>query len=572
MKKALRIILPILLSLAIVLCTAWYLFVYDRPFTRDVLLSVARYSEDQGNHSVAAWFYNLAYTQSGNSDSVAIELAEQYKTIGNYTKAEYTLTNAIADGGGVDLYIALSKTFVEQDKLLDAVNMLDNITDASIREELEKLRPESPSISPAPGFYNQYISVELVTDTGTIYATHNAEYPSVNSAQYVQPFSLTDGENVIYSLCIAENGLVSPLNISGYTVGGVVKEMTFTDSKLEQSLRATLSVDGDTTLYTNDLWGIQSFNVPKGVKDLSDLQYLSFLESLTIDNFDGSDFTFLTSLSNLKQLNILNTSVSQEVLNLIATLPQLQHLNLDNCSLSGIKPLENASKLISLKLPNNALRSLDALGNLTSLQILDLSHNAISNLNALSKLTSLKSLNVSHNALATLAPITTLTSLEQLNAEYNSLSDLGQLGRLTELTQLSLNNNQLTNVSALGSCTKITELNIASNTIKNIDMLADLLQLTVLDFSYNEVTTLPDFSPECLLVTISGSNNKLTSLEQLGGLPQLNTVNMDYNEKISSVKALASCPVLIEVNVYGTKVKDVSMLTEQNIIVNYKPV
>ena len=68
MKKVLRIIIPIFLVIAIFLCTAWYLSVYDRPFTRDVLLSIARYSEDQGNHSTAAWFYKLAYAQSGNSD------------------------------------------------------------------------------------------------------------------------------------------------------------------------------------------------------------------------------------------------------------------------------------------------------------------------------------------------------------------------------------------------------------------------------------------------------------------------------------------------------------------------
>ena len=572
MKKALRIILPILLVIAILLCTAWYLFVYDRPFTRDVLLSIARYSEEQGNHSTAAWFYNLAYTQSGNNDSVAIELAEQYKSIGNYTKAEYTLTNAIADGGGIDLYVALSKTFVEQDKLLDAVNMLDNITDPAIKSELSKLRPPAPNISPAPGFYSQYISVELSSSSGTIYATHNAQYPSTSNALYAQPFPLVDGENTIYSLCISDNGLVSSLNISGYTVGGVVKEMEFVDSKIEQSLRALLTVDSEDQLFTNDLWTIQTFTVPKSASDLSDLQYLSFLESLTINDFGGSDFSFLSSLNNLTQLNISNTAISQETLAVIASMPQLQYLSLNNCSLSGVKPLENAKKLVSLELPNNALRSLDALSGLTSLRNLDLSHNAISNLSPLSNLTSITSLNISYNALTTLAPISSLTSLTQLYAEFNSISDLGQFNRLTELTQLSLENNQLSGISALSGCTKLTELNIASNTVKDISALADLIHLSTLDFSFNEVTSLPKFSADCELVVISGSNNQLTSLDPLGGLQYLNTVNMDYNTKLSSVKALADCPLLIEVNVYGTKVKDVSMLTEMNVIVNYKPV
>ena len=115
MKRFFQIFIPIVLVLAIIACSWWYLFIYDRDFTRDVLLSGARYFEAQGNHAVATWFYNTAYAQSEDSDGVAIELAQQYIASGNYTKAEYTLTSAISDGAGADVYIALCKTFVEQD-------------------------------------------------------------------------------------------------------------------------------------------------------------------------------------------------------------------------------------------------------------------------------------------------------------------------------------------------------------------------------------------------------------------------------------------------------------------------
>ena len=71
MKKALKIILPILLTLAILLGIGWYLFIYDTEFTRDMLLSGARYFESKGDHSVAAWFYDLAYDQAGDNDAVA---------------------------------------------------------------------------------------------------------------------------------------------------------------------------------------------------------------------------------------------------------------------------------------------------------------------------------------------------------------------------------------------------------------------------------------------------------------------------------------------------------------------
>ena len=172
MKKTLRVIIPLVLVLAIVLCTGWYLLVYDQEFTRDMLLHTARRFDAAGHHKTAAWFYNCAYQQAGDGDAVAIELAEQYRSDGNYTKAEYTLSNAIADGGGVEVYIALCKTYVEQDKLLDAVNMLNNVKNETIKAQLDMLRPSAPTCSPDPivsgSYYSQYITVKVAAEKGTL--------------------------------------------------------------------------------------------------------------------------------------------------------------------------------------------------------------------------------------------------------------------------------------------------------------------------------------------------------------------------------------------------------------------
>ena len=110
MKKALRIILAVALALVIVIFTAWYFFVFDRAFTRDLLLQGARFFEDKGNLKVSAWFYDRAYDMVSDNDAVAIELAQQYRDDGNYTKAEYVLSHALEEGASVDLYVALCKT------------------------------------------------------------------------------------------------------------------------------------------------------------------------------------------------------------------------------------------------------------------------------------------------------------------------------------------------------------------------------------------------------------------------------------------------------------------------------
>ena len=134
MKKVLRILLPFLLVIVIVAGSVWYLFVYDRAFTRDVLLACARFSESQGHHSMSTWFYNRAYNHAADNDAVAIELAEQYVSDGNYTKAEYTLSKAIADGGSIDVYIALCRTYVEG---LDMKYSKEVKVDKEVKQQVE---------------------------------------------------------------------------------------------------------------------------------------------------------------------------------------------------------------------------------------------------------------------------------------------------------------------------------------------------------------------------------------------------------------------------------------------------
>ncbi len=572
MKKIIRFVFPVILALAIILCSIWYLFVYDREFTRDVLLSFARNLESRGNHEGASAFYDLAYSHSGDDEAVAIELANQYKNTGNYTKAEYTLTNAIADGGGIDLYIALCKTYVEQDKLLDAVTMLNNVASPEIRQQLEELRPEMPQITPDPGFYSQYIPVNVLSSSGTLYVTADGKYPSLEDSPYQAPITLQEGENTINALCIDDNGLISKLATFGYIVGGVIEEVTFSDPAFEAAVRELLSIDAKDPVYTNSLWSILDFTLPAGCASYADLKYLPYLESLTVDNGIPSEIKHIASLSSLSTLRISNCTVSTEDLAKIAALPLLKNLSLQNCGISSITELSAAKNLLTLDLQNNAIRNLSPIASMTKLQELNLSHNAITDIAILTNIPALTKLDVSFNTLTTIAPITANSALTWLDASNNRITDIGKLEQLTNLTYLSLAKNAITDISAAANCTKLTELDLGSNQLTDISSLRTLEALRYLNFSNNQITALPEFAANCALVIIDGSHNLLESIDPLGVLKSLNNVNMDYNEKLESIEALVKCPVLIEVNVYGTKVTEVESLTSQSVIVNYNPV
>ena len=575
MKKSIRIILPIVLALAIIVCTGWYLFIYDRAFTRDVLLHAARYFEGNGNHTVSAWFYNHAYMQAGDNDAVAIELAEQYKQSGNYTKAEYTLSHAISDGGGVDVYIALSKTYVEQDKLLDAVEMLNNVTNKDVKKQLDMMRPAVPTSTPDPlstgAYYTQYITVTISADSGKLYVSQDGEFPSVKDDAYHEGITLKEGKNVIYAVAVLDNGLVSPAAVFGFTVGGVIERVQFSDATMEASFRELLKLDAETPIYTNDLWTIKEFSVPENVTSLDDLRHLAFLEKLEMHSSVTSQFSYLSKLSNLKELSITDTALSAQELSVIGALPNLTKLSIRGCSLSTTAGLEQAKGLTYLDLSNNAVRDIAPLSGLQKLQEVNLSHNALNDLSALSSLSAMTSLDVSYNNLETLSPITTVSGLKKLIASNNALKDVNFFQNFTVLEELDLSNNSVTDVTPLSSCVALRKLTLSSNTIKDITSLSKLTKLEDFNFSNNKVTKLPQWSTDCALVNIDGSYNQLDTLVPLQGLKKLNNVFMDYNKGISSVKALASCPVLIQVNVYGTSVRQVSDLTSQSVVVNYDP-
>ena len=570
MKNSSKRLIPILLSLLIIASLVWYCFVYDRDFTRDMLLKQARHQSTYGNPSIASWFYDLAYEHSGQDENVAIELANQFKAAGNYTKAEYTLSNAIADGGTAELYIALCKTYVEQDKLLDAVNMLDNIADPKIKEEITALRPASPAAEPAAGFYSQYIPVTLSSPSGAIYYSTNGEYPSTEDTPYSEAFTLPGGETTVQAISVAENGLVSPRSILGYTVGGVIEEVSFSDATIEAAVRDLISRNDTDPLLTNELWNITSFTVPADAAYCEDLTKLTYLESLYIDGQTFDSLRFLASLTKLTDLTLTDCRFQPSELEIIASLPNLQRLTLNNCGLSTAAGMEKAQNLVYLDLGNNTIRNLEPIAYLIKLQELDLQHNAITSLSSLSGLSELRKLNVSYNSLTSVAPLATCTKLTWLDVNHNELISLGGIDNLRTLSYLALNHNAVADISLLSGSTALTELYIADNGIEDISSLSALTKLEVLDFSSNKVKSLPSWPDDGKLRIIDGSQNEVTSLKALKNQMNLTHVYMDYN-KITSVNALKNCYKLVLVEVYGNEIETVKELTDMGIIVNWDP-
>ena len=570
MKRTIKRLLPIFLCLVVICSIFWYLFSYDRAFTQDLLVTVARYFESRGNNTMATWLYQQAYIHSGNDDDIVIELANRFKEGGNYTQAEVTLSGAISDRPSVKLYAALCKTYVEQDKLLDAAAILENVANPDIKAELDAMRPAIPVATPAPGFYNQYISVSIETNQqGQLFVATNGDFPS-NKNVYTGSITLDGGENTIYAIAVGENGLVSEPAYFGYTVGGVIEEITISDPVLDALYREQLGISSDAKLLSSDLWRITSLTIPEGVEDYSSLSRLSYLEKLVMVDVRFDNLQMIAPLTQLKTVTIRGCTLSANDVSIIGSLPNLEDLTLFDCSLSSIAGLANASRIVTLDLSNNAIRDLSPLSFMDTLTTLNISNNAVTNLSALSALQKLSALDVSYNSLSSIAPLATCSSLSVLVANNNQISEIPLFNNPTVLTELTISNNRLSNVDILTNYTSLLDLGISYNQLTDISALGAMNHLRTIDFSHNNISVIPTWGKDSVMVVVDGSFNQISSVSALKGLPYLNQVILDYNN-ISNVNPLADCHKLVQVDIYGNPVKNVSKLKDMSVIVNYDP-
>ena len=552
MKHALKVILPLVLVLALLGTACWY-FLFQRPdLTADILLGQAQGMVDKGRYGRAITYYSWAWSLEPERDEIPIQLAQTYVADGNYTKAEYTLVKAISTHPQLtELYVALCQTYVAQDKLLDAVQMLDRTTDATVKAELDGLRPAAPTVSPDSGYYNEYISVTVQADTDTVFVTTDGKYPSTDSDLYTAPITLPAGETTILAVAVDEQGLVSPVVRNGYTIGGVLEEVTLSDSALDQAVREQLGLGPSDPLMSDVLWSVTHLTVPETVTDLSDLAQFTGLQSLTIQNISGLDFTVLSKIPALQELDLSGCTLSTNSLQAVGSLTELRKLTLSGCALSDIT----------------------AFSQLTKLQELDLSNNILEDVGILSLMLELQTVKLSDNPLTSIAGLSTCAKLQDLDINNCKISSLGALSDKTALQTLLASNNHLKDLDDLAACTALVTLEVNNNQIEDISVLTGMPMLQHFEADQNAITIVPDFDADsCSLVYFGIDYNQVEDVSGLAGINSLNYLNIDYN-KVKDLTPLAENANLVQVNAWDNAISEESVeaLAEYSIILNYNP-
>lgn len=550
MKKKTKLIVVLAIIAALLFVAGAYILFFRTNATVDFYAARGADALERGRFQRAVRHYETAMKLDSHRSDLPIALADAYKGIGNYTKAEYTLVNAITKAPDeTALYVALSRTYVQQEKFLDADLMLTRAANESVKAELEALRPAAPTLTPDSGYYSTYITVSATCPAGRIFLSTDGEYPSGKDDLYTEPVELPGGETTVCALVVDDSGLVSPVSYAGYTIAGVIEPISIEDPVLNTLLRDSIGKAQEDPLMTNELWNIESLEITGAVTDLSQIRHLTGLKSLKISGIAASDFTALGALPLLEKLDLSGCVMSAASLDAIGTLPELVALNLSGCALSSIEGLSELIKLTEL----------------------DLSNNIITDISPLSKLTNLTNLSLKNNPINTLDPLADYTALKKLDVSSCEISNLTALSGMNALTFLDASDNQITSISPLESCTSLEKLMISSNEVAGISVLPSLPKLTNFDGSHNNITKIPAFETAHPLQSINLNYNSISSVSGLKDLPQLNYVMLDYNQ-VSDLSPLENCSNLVQVDVWDNPISaGVSALQEHSIIVNYNP-
>lgn len=552
MKKAFKIILPIVLILAILGTAAWFFFFNSPETTNSLLVSQGGRMAEAGRYNRAIRCYTMAWSLEPQREDIPIRLAETYASSGNYTKAEYTLVKAISSHPDLtDLYIALCRIYVAQDKLLDAVQMLDRTTDANVKAQLDSMRPQAPIILPEGGYYNEYIDISVQSDSACTYLTTDGEYPSSDADLYSEPITLQSGETTALAIAVNELGLVSPVNLTGYTVGGVVEAITLTDAEIDRTVREQLGLTAESDLMSDLLWSITHLTLPETVKDLSDLSKFTGLRSLTINNASGLDLSILSQLHSLQELDLSGCTISTNAMVAIGSLPYLERLCLKGCALTDIS---NFSQL-------------------TKLKELDLSNNSLADVGVISLMPQLETLCLANNPLTSIAAVSACSNLKSLDITSCSVNALGSLKDKVKLETLLASGNKIKSLEDLANCRRLSVLEVNSNLVEDISVLTKLPALTRFEANHNEIKSVPDFDEKNSKLVYFGINyNQVADVSGLAGIQSLNYVNIDYN-KVSDLTVISENINLIKVNAWDNPVSEESIpaLTQHDIILNYNP-
>lgn len=219
--------------------------------------------------------------------------------------------------------------------------------------------------------------------------------------------------------------------------------------------------------------------------------------------------------------------------------------------LSDLAKSPSTFQRVYTKITHNGkgVESLEDIKKYPHLQHVDLNNNSISDLSPLQHLRDLITLNLSHNRITEILDY----KVPQCDSSNRWNSGAGHVG--STLEEADLSNNKIGNMADLSHHRILTKLILNHNTISKIEGISQMKFLRVLDLSDNRIGSIRGVE-NLNIVQLNLDNNLLTDLAGLDTLPRLATVTVS-NNKISSLRDLQNCLSLRVVDMSGNGIETV---------------
>ena len=251
---------------------------------------------------------------------------------------------------------------------------------------------------------------------------------------------------------------------------------------------------------------IRELNLSRNqIIDLSPLSNMYNLKTLNLRYNSIENIDPLSELTGLTYLNLRNNRIQN--IDSLSELTGLNYLNLhSNSQIKSIRPLEGLVKLETLILENiNVGDDVCALEFMSGLTRLNLSNCHVSHIQPLNNMLNLEILNLRDNSISNIKPLTQLKALTYLNLHSNSqIESIQPLAGLVNLQTLVLRNVHVgEEIEALGSLKALTRLNLRNCGISDTTVLSELLAASALQ----------DQPQQGVFADINLLENDLSSLE-----------------------------------------------------------
>lgn len=546
---------PLLIAAGVVvlLFAGWWMFgvraqslYYSRTLER---------AQEEGRFEAASDAMETLVRLEPDNRSLRIRASVVLAEGGRFARAEYHLREALALGGPqqAELFGALSALYVRQDKLLDAVTLLDDARGLSAGDAAA-MRPAPPEPGTEPGVHERPVSLAFTIPEGSeCYYSLTKEYPSVTNL-YGEPIELPPGETTVRAVTVDAGGVVSALWTGTYTLDNLNFPVTLREPAIEAAIRTRIGrPEGD--LFSRDLTGIESLvlETEYAYLTLEDILLLPQLQTLSLKG-DGTDcdISALGGLTGLRRLRLENMGIDSVDLSALEGLVQLEVLRLPGNHLTTLTPLTGLTSLVTLDLKSNSILDVAPLTGMVLVTDLDLSQNSLQDLAPLAPLMALERADLSGNRIVSMDGFDNMRQMRTLNISGNQISNLRALEGLTNLEFLDASRNQIEEVTPLRQLTALTELVLSGNQIGEVTALQTMDALKTLDLASNYIQSIGLLQHCKALVTLNLDKNELSTVEPLRELPKLRELRVESN-KLKSLSPLLTCPALKEVYAFGNK-------------------